>query len=686
MSLANEDAYLNPILILDSTPATSSSASLMLYGGLSIFDTTQSISLSTGSVLLAGGLGVSGNMYGTFSNFNNIQVLNSVTIPNLIVSTNATIATLFGINATIGSIFSSNATIGTIFSSNSTITNLLGTNLNYTNITSTNILNTNSSIGTINSININNTNLTITNILGTTATIPNIFNTNITTTSLLATTSISSANLYSTNITSTNIVGTNSTINNLISGILGITSTQDAISSITGGSIITVGGISIGKSAYIGSTIDSTSYTNGALVVAGGVGISKSLSIGPNTLFSNTSANIGDNIPIINYNNPNGLSDGGIAFQRYQIANTNGNGQIVGTTHNADYYGTVQAGSSTTTIIFPAGASTVTGYYNNWWLKMTSGAANNNVVQITSYSGASLTAAVSPALTAAPGTGSSFSIYGGLYATIFHDDTLDDIYLGYTNIIPGTEIQLVNGYTIGSSYIGLNCGNVNIYNNSSTVGTNNSTGTLVVGGDAGFNGNVYANNIYTYGGSTNASLLNVVTTTGDLYTYATAGTRLPAGTYGQVLTSNTTASTGLQWLTSNTIPNSFGSEYTFASSAGASTSTITGGTLKISLTTGTLLGGTYAIEIGYRHFTLVTNVTAEFDAYLNGANTTGTLIHTHNYREIVANTVGHAMFDKVQVVLAGGTTANVGLWFKNYAVPASATSISNARIAVYRLF
>jgi hypothetical protein len=55
-------------------------------------------------------------------------------------------------------------------------------------------------------------------------------------------------------------------------GNLVINSTADSISSITGGSITTLGGVSICKSVDIGSTVNANNTSTGSLVVSGGAG------------------------------------------------------------------------------------------------------------------------------------------------------------------------------------------------------------------------------------------------------------------------------------------------------------------------------------------------------------------------------------------------------------------------------
>ena len=64
-----------------------------------------------------------------------------------------------------------------------------------------------------------------------------------------------------------------------VGGITNLTDTTDSSSSSTG-SLIVSGGAGIAKKVYVGSTAGSTSSSTGALVVAGGVGIAEKLYVG----------------------------------------------------------------------------------------------------------------------------------------------------------------------------------------------------------------------------------------------------------------------------------------------------------------------------------------------------------------------------------------------------------------------
>lgn len=436
-------------------------------------------------------------------------------------------------------------------------------------------------------------------------------------------------------------VATSSSASFYTLGGVSIFNTSLAVDFNNGGSLLTLGGISISKNTIIGgdtkilSTTVSSNSSTGSLIISGGVGINGSLNINNGLNVNNgvvsinsTTVLFADNLPIINYNTPFGTSDSGILFQRYQTENTVGSGQIVADTHLYDMTGTVQTGTTTTQIVLPSTANTTGSYYNNWWIKITNGAAINNVRQITAYNGGTKTATVN-ALTADPIVNTTtFNLYGGNYATIFHDDTLDDFIFGYTPNTQNADVLLTNGFNSISSYTGIISGDITIM--STTTATNTSTGALVVTGGAGVNGDIYGKNIYT-----NGTLANLV------------------------------------------------SDYNYISSAGTSGSTGTTSSLKTSLTTGTLVGGTYAINIGYSIFPSTSTTTnGEVDVFINGAGTTGTLIHQNIFRP-TQTTLLTPYYESISITI-GNSIANVGMWAKSES-GGQTTFIGRARIELYRI-
>jgi len=86
---------------------------------------------------------------------------------------------------------------------------------------------------------------------------------------------------------------------------------------------------------------------------------------------------------------------------------------------NLEYFGfpgvkaaAAEAGSTTTTLAFNAAAAAVDYFYVGAYVEMIDGAAAGEVVQVVDYDGASQTATVSPAFSAAPAGGDTYNVYG----------------------------------------------------------------------------------------------------------------------------------------------------------------------------------------------------------------------------------------------------------------------------------
>ena len=87
---------------------------------------------------------------------------------------------------------------------------------------------------------------------------------------------------------------------------------------------------------------------------------------------------------------------------------------------------------------------------------------------------------------------------------------------------------------------------INIY--STINASNTSNGSLIVSGGAGFNGDIYAKNLYTNNSKLTVSPLN---TKGDIYTYATSGNVLPVGFNNQILSCDSSSNNGIKWKGTN---------------------------------------------------------------------------------------------------------------------------------------
>lgn len=237
---------------------------------------------------------------------------------------------------------------------------------------------------------------------------------------------------------------------------------------------------------------------------------------------------------------------------------------------------------------------------------------------------------------------------------------------------PKVYNDVMNAYTSG--------GNItmtaNILINTTTTALNTSTGALMVNGGGGFNGNVYANNIYSNNSQLTPSPVN---TKGDIYIFSTINDRLPASTNGSVLVSDSSVPLGVRWTLNSSVFNGYNEYYT-VSNMGSSGSTSSTQILKTSLTTGQLSGGIYTIQLGYWINPNTSNGGLfEISVYVNAVNTTGNLIH-QNINKPTTSSVNTPYYDSITQTMGSGI-ANIGLWYREQ-VASNTLNISNARLTI----
>jgi hypothetical protein len=582
---SDQDTFVNGIEILDSSVATSSSASLYTLGGISIFSTanasvtaasfltlggtfiqgntiiggntqllstTLATNTSTGALTIAGGIGITGSAYGNFGNFNFLQAGTSASIPNL-VTTNISAGSFSVTTFNPTNITCQNLNVtNTLTAGNSNITNVtclnlvatstanvggitfqyyngaltgswidipIGTNfasgignggpgvspwiayagspgfwfsnsalgdICYRNVTGSLLFGNSAGVYTMqilnNTVNISGT-LTTANLYSNNASIANL-NTVTATIGSLSLTNIISTNISSTNVNLTNITSTNVNLTN-ISASSAIFRSTTASSSTGSGAVIINGGLGLGGDLNIGG---NTSI-NGNLTV-----------FGSTVTVNSTNVSIVDNIIQLNVNS-NGVADSGIQLGRYQIANNVGSGDVVNDT--IAFSGSVQIGSTTTSIVFPSGASSSNDFYIGYWIKMTSGLANNNVRQITAYNGTTKTATLATALAFTPSflSADTFNLYGNVYAINFFDQGTNTFQLAFTN---STTTSIVNVITQANLLVGNLTSNLittsNLQATNATI-TNLNLPTLTLT-------NLTVSNLF----ATNSSLTNFIGT------------------------------------------------------------------------------------------------------------------------------------------------------------------------------
>lgn len=153
------------------------------------------------------------------------------------------------------------------------------------------------------------------------------------------------------------------------------------------------------------------------------------------TTINSTIVTIEDNALIVN-SMPNSLSDGGLLVRRYQTANNTSEGEVVADT--ADESSTFDTGSSTpATLVLNSSSNASSDYYRGWWIVITSGGGINQTRRIKTYNGTTKTATLYVTsetdgldLVTAPVSGDTYSLYSGTYSGSFYDDTNDEWVLG----------------------------------------------------------------------------------------------------------------------------------------------------------------------------------------------------------------------------------------------------------------
>lgn len=293
-------------------------------------------------------------------------------------------------------------------------------------------------------------------------------------------------------------------------GIIGNSTSPST--NISTGALILQGGVSINK------TSNSTSVTQGgALTISGGISIAKDTYIGGNLTVLGTSTsiisqivNFQDNLLVVN-NAPVGSKDAGILFQRYQIENNGGFGDIV---NDNPIFLTNVINSTSNTIIFNTAASSSDDTYNNWFIKITSGIGINQVRQIISYVGNTRTATLNTAWNNQPSNGDTVQFFNKIYASQFYQESSDNFVFGYTSADPGAS-------TVGiSDYANLQTGSISIFNTNNAVGVG-SGGSLNILGGASIQKKMYVgsdtiiNNSVSIGNS--LIVPSTYTTTGNIY-------------------------------------------------------------------------------------------------------------------------------------------------------------------------
>ncbi len=155
-----------------------------------------------------------------------------------------------------------------------------------------------------------------------------------------------------------------------------------------------------------------------------------------------TNLKINDNIPVIGYNNANTVSsrDIGLLFQRYQISNDTGTGDIVNDVSVLTDSLPNQSGVSSTQVRLSGLASSIDDYYVGWWIRVMSGTAIEQVRKIVAYNGTQHIAELDVAWTNNnPSSGDTVDLYNFQYASLYYTESNKRFRLGFTDSDPSTQ-------------------------------------------------------------------------------------------------------------------------------------------------------------------------------------------------------------------------------------------------------
>lgn len=175
-----------------------------------------------------------------------------------------------------------------------------------------------------------------------------------------------------------------------------------------------------------------------------------------------------DNVPIIGSQDTNSVKvsgrDLGVILQRYQESNDTGSGDTVGDTPIFSQILPLQTTATSTQVIFDNSANSSDNYYLNWWVRT----SNNQVRKIIGYNGAQRVAQLDIAWTTPPVIGDTLIFYNTQLVGMYWDES--DRKVSFSYVARDNDTLLNNGN------IGLRCENV--YLTGTTASSNASTGNI----------------------------------------------------------------------------------------------------------------------------------------------------------------------------------------------------------------
>uniref|UniRef100_A0A6C0DZD0 Peptidase S74 domain-containing protein n=1 Tax=viral metagenome TaxID=1070528 RepID=A0A6C0DZD0_9ZZZZ len=208
-----------------------------------------------------------------------------------------------------------------------------------------------------------------------------------------------------------------------VGGDVTIASTRSS-ADVSSGSLIVKGGVGIsGNINVLGDTL-----IKGNLTVQGAT-----------VSVTSTHTIIKDNMTILNAG-PAGTSDAGIVMERYQVDNDSGLGDVVNDLRYLTLTLPDQSGLGAGEVNLGVSASSVDGFYNGWWIKVSSGFTTNGVRKIVAYNGTTKLATLSSSWTLQnPAIGDIVYLYNKSYVGVIFNETTDRFIFGSLSTNPGTS-------------------------------------------------------------------------------------------------------------------------------------------------------------------------------------------------------------------------------------------------------
>lgn len=202
--------------------------------------------------------------------------------------------------------------------------------------------------------------------------------------------------------------------------------------------------------------------------------LSSDLDYNIGSLYSNgPDMQIADHFPIFGKNteNTNSSRNIGISFQRYQTSNDSGVGELV--TESYVFFDSLpnQSTANSTQVKFSTLTNATDDYYIGWWIKIASGPNIGQVRKIISYNGSQRVAEIdTPWTNQNPTIGDIVYFYNAQYVSFYYD------YLNSTFKLVSNTLDTNTKEITNYDYVSLGAKTLSLYDTSPT--TNGSSGAL----------------------------------------------------------------------------------------------------------------------------------------------------------------------------------------------------------------